>query len=90
VTGTIPLEIPKVKVQISKLKALGYTSDQMLESIGVISLFSGITRIVDATGQKLPARMSLGISFIPVIYFVKKNRLFLVLMLALLIFYVWG
>jgi len=52
--GIIPLNLEHNDKLLQDLKELGYNVDQQVDCIAIISAFACISRIVDATGHKLP------------------------------------
>jgi len=52
--GSIPLDVEKSSQLLNELKGLGFNDDQLVDSCAVVAAFAFYTRIVDATGHKLP------------------------------------
>jgi len=52
--GATNLDVEKTSQNLKELKELGFNDEQVLDCISIVSAFAFYTRIVDATGHKLP------------------------------------
>jgi len=83
----LPLNMKEIAGCKKDLSDAGLTSEEILESVAVISAFTAISRIVDATGHKdLSPQVAVGIRLVPILFFLRS---YWPIILLGLVYYFW-